>query len=111
MSDRGARIQAALAARRDRCFLCSWILQDFERHKKLTDWPVPEAVAGSPIFPRLSKYVHLWLEFVSPKIGEGIKVKQMLDAAERALGYRPETKRVVAEVEKLIADAVVENLT
>jgi len=110
-ADRLAPLKAALAARRDRCFLCSWILQDFERHGRLTDWPIPETVPAGSMFPRLSKHVHLWLEFVTPRTGEGIRVKQMLDAAAKLLGHGAEAKQAIAETERLIAVTVMECLT
>ena len=47
-----------LARRGERsCFLCKWIVQDYERHGYLTGWP--ENWEGMGIFPIESKARHL----------------------------------------------------
>lgn len=43
------------------CFLCKWILKDFRRNGKLTDYP-PYGEGGSGIFPVKSKLRHIELE-------------------------------------------------
>jgi hypothetical protein len=44
------------------CFLCRWILQDLEKHGRLTDvWPEKNH-DGSVLFPATGKVAHLKLE-------------------------------------------------
>lgn len=42
------------------CFMCRWILTDFEANMKLTDWPYDYTNKGD--FPRASKEKHAKLE-------------------------------------------------
>lgn len=50
------------------CFLCKWILEDLERHGRLTDvWPEKNH-DGSVLFPATGKLIHLKLEGI-PQIG------------------------------------------
>lgn len=50
-----------LAARKEKCFLCKWILEDLEKNQVLTKYPVA-ALDGSSQFPPDSKVKHLILE-------------------------------------------------
>jgi hypothetical protein len=60
-------LKAALRARSEKlpetgCFMCRWILEDLERHGRLTDeWPTKNH-DGSPLFPASGKLIHLKLE-------------------------------------------------
>lgn len=42
------------------CFMCAWILEDFKKNGKLTDWPYDYTNKGD--FPRASKEKHAKLE-------------------------------------------------
>ncbi len=60
-----ARILSAIRARATSpegagCFLCSWIVEDFEKNGKLSDYPYDSN--GKGIFPYLGKVAHIRLE-------------------------------------------------
>lgn len=67
MADRLSVLKERLAGRirelpERGCFLCRWILEDLERHGKLTDvWPEKNH-DGSVLFPAKGKLNHIWLE-------------------------------------------------
>lgn len=42
------------------CFLCKWIVEDFDLHGKLTDYP--KDFNGNGIFPYKGKVEHIRLE-------------------------------------------------
>jgi hypothetical protein len=42
------------------CFLCGWIVQDFELNGMLTDYP--KDTVGSGVFPYLGKRAHILIE-------------------------------------------------
>lgn len=45
------------------CFLCDWIVQDLEKHGRLTDWsPADGPTALAPAFPVGGKLLHLKIE-------------------------------------------------
>jgi len=44
------------------CFLCKWIVEDLEKHQKLTDWPPNVNIPEKAIFPVKAKEEHLKLE-------------------------------------------------
>lgn len=54
-------LKAELLARKEKCFLCKWILEDLEQNKVLTKYPV-SAMDGSSQFPVEGKVKHLILE-------------------------------------------------
>lgn len=54
------------------CFLCAWIISDFERNGKLTDFPYDLNDKG--IFPYLGKVAHIRLEAPKLDVKVGIAV-------------------------------------
>jgi len=50
-----------LAARKEKCFLCKWILEDLEKNQVLTKYPT-SALDGGSQFPVEGKVKHLVLE-------------------------------------------------
>ena len=45
------------------CFLCSWIIQDYDLNGTLTDWP--KDANGAGVFPYLGKRAHIAIELKS----------------------------------------------
>ena len=58
MTDR--EIVSEALKHKDTCFMCRWILADFNANKKLTDWPYDYNNKGD--FPRSGKEKHAKLE-------------------------------------------------
>jgi hypothetical protein len=54
------------------CFLCAWIVEEFDRFGKLSDYPYDSNDKG--IFPYLGKVAHIRLEAprLDVKVGAGI---------------------------------------
>lgn len=54
------------------CFLCLWIVLDFEASGRLTDWPYDSNDKG--LFPYLGKIAHIRLEApkLDVKVGAGM---------------------------------------
>jgi hypothetical protein len=51
-----------LKARKDACFLCAWILEDYEKNKTLTGVKREGGFGKYEIFPMRGEINHLWLE-------------------------------------------------
>lgn len=109
--NRADLIKAALAARKDKCFLCRWILEDFETSGTLTEWK-DSSKDKRPAFPRLSKFAHLWLEFVTPRTGEGIDINSTVQRIEKAMKDDKvgEAKKIRESEERRITTAVMKSI-
>ncbi len=53
-----------LRARAPLCFLCRWIVEDWEQNKKMTGYPLD--YGGAPEFPVSGKLKHMQLEKILP---------------------------------------------
>ncbi len=51
-----------LEARKDKCFLCAWILEDYQKNKTLTGVKRDGGFGKYEIFPLRGEINHLWLE-------------------------------------------------
>lgn len=57
---------AALRLKVKTCFMCLWMVEDFELNKKFTGYPID--YNGKPIFPIEGKILHLEVENLIPRL-------------------------------------------
>ena len=82
-------LNEVLGERKEKCFLCKWILEDLEKNKELTKYPV-SSMDGSSQFPVEGKVKHLILEgFWRDDLG--IAPADVVKKARRELTEEPES--------------------
>lgn len=80
-----------LEARKDKCFLCAWILEDYQKNKTLTGVKRDGGFGKYEIFPMRGEINHLWLELH----GKPYPFKKKVTKLEETI-YKPPQPEMLA---------------